>query len=172
MSRCTSPGNTTQKSTYGCATSAASTRTATITATTPPPATNLAMVIYARPVIIAAATAFIVAAPAAHADDTGSDLLVGSTQGFVLGPTGIPDPAIFPGYTPTIENDYLVPLGFSPNGTLTDLYTTEALWSGISIAQGVLDLEKPRGRIHPGSDPTVGPRDDRRILTIACGDVA
>jgi hypothetical protein len=56
------------------------------------------MVIYARSVIIAAATAFIMAAPAAHADDTGSDL-VGSTQGFVLGPTGIPDPAIFPGYT-------------------------------------------------------------------------
>jgi hypothetical protein len=57
------------------------------------------MVIDACPVIIAAATAFIMAAPAARADDTGSNLLGGSTQGFVLGPTGIPDPAIFPGYT-------------------------------------------------------------------------
>jgi PE-PPE domain len=119
------------------------------------------MVIYARPVIIAAATGFIMAAPAAHADDTGSDLLVGSTQGFVLGPTGIPDPAIFPGYTPTIENDYLVPLGFSPNGTLTDLYTPETPWFGTSIAQGVVDLDKAvedahnTGQITPSDPETI-----------------
>ena len=119
------------------------------------------MVIYARPVIIAAATAFIMAASAAHADDTGSDLLVGSTQGFVLGPTGIPDPAIFPGYTPTIENDYLVPLGFSPNGTLTDLYTPETPWFGTSIAQGVVDLDKAvedaynTGQITPSDPETI-----------------
>jgi hypothetical protein len=98
-----------------------------------------------RPTLAGAGAAALLAmalAPAVHADDTGSDLLVGSAQGFVLGPTGISDPAIFPGYTPTIEDDYLIPLGFSPNGTLTDLYTPESPWFGPSIAQGAADLEK------------------------------
>lgn len=72
--------------------------------------------------------------------DSGEDLLYGSSQAMVLGPTGIPDPATFSGYLPTIDQLYLEPLGFSADGDLTTLVTPESLDFGPSIADGELDL--------------------------------
>jgi PE-PPE domain len=87
---------------------------------------------------------FIIAASAlstavAHADDTGSTLLDGSTTALILGPTFIPDPAKMPGYIPTIDNLYLQDLGFT--GTdITSLDTPESPDFGPSIATGETDL--------------------------------
>jgi PE-PPE domain len=55
-----------------------------------------------------------------------------------LGPTWLPDPAILPGYEPTIESLYLAPLGFS--GSIATLITPETIDFGPSIAQGETDL--------------------------------
>ena len=71
----------------------------------------------------------------AHAD-TGADFLDGSTQALVLGPTFIPDPTTFPGYIPGAVTEYLEPLGFSTNGTVTPLVTPETPDFGPSIAEG------------------------------------
>ncbi len=74
----------------------------------------------------------------AHADaDAATDLLDGSTHALVLGPTFLPDPDVFPGYLPAIDANYLEPLGFSPDGTLTALITPESPWFGPSISKGV-----------------------------------
>lgn len=77
--------------------------------------------------------------PTAYAD-TGVDLLDGSTNALILGPTGIPDPAIFPGYIPTVDRLYLEPLGFPSDGTITPLITPESPDFGPSIAAGEQDL--------------------------------
>ena len=51
----------------------------------------------------------------AHADD-GSDLLDGSTNALIVGPTGFPDVSRFPGYIPTVDTLYLDPLGYGGTG--------------------------------------------------------
>lgn len=76
---------------------------------------------------------------AAHADPdlgAGADLLDGSTQALVLGPTFIPNPDMFPGYLSAVDAEYLQHLGFAADGTLTALITPESPIFGPSIAQG------------------------------------
>ncbi len=71
--------------------------------------------------------------PQCHADD-------GSSQVLFLGPTLMPDPAIFPGYESTVDRLYLEPLGFPANGDVTTLITPETPDFGPSISKGVTDL--------------------------------
>jgi hypothetical protein len=74
----------------------------------------------------------------AHADPgSGADLLDGSTQAIIMGPTDMPDPTMFPGYIPGAVTEYLQPLGFSDTGTIIPLVTEESPNFGPSIASGV-----------------------------------
>jgi hypothetical protein len=77
----------------------------------------------------------------AHAG-AGRHLLDGSTHALILGPTGIPNPAlnVLPGYIPTIDRLYLEPLGFPADGTITALVTPETPRFGPSIAKGETTL--------------------------------
>jgi len=92
--------------------------------------------------------------------DSGADLLDGSNQAIMLGPTGIPDTDLFPGYDSTIDSLYLEPLGFSSTGTITDLVTPETPFFGPSITAGTNDLvnaveaDYQAGTISP-TDPLV-----------------
>jgi hypothetical protein len=81
--------------------------------------------------------AALIGGATAHAA-IGNGLLAGSTHAFILGPTGIPNPAtrLLPGYIPTINRLYLQPSGFSADGTITPLVTPETPWFGRSIARG------------------------------------
>jgi hypothetical protein len=81
--------------------------------------------------------AALIGGATAHAA-IGDGLLAGSTHAFILGPTGIPNPAtrLLPGYIPTINRLYLQPSGFSADGTITPLVTPETPWFGRSIARG------------------------------------
>jgi len=88
--------------------------------------------------------------PRAHADEV-----------LFLGPTFIPDPAVFPGYEQTVEKLYLEPLGFPANGTVDTLITPESPDFGPSIQQGVTDLvnaveaDYTAGTIGPGDPLTI-----------------
>lgn len=86
--------------------------------------------------LVAAAGALSIA-PAYADSDSAADLLDGSTHALILGPTFVPNPDIFPGYLPAIDANYLEPLGFSHDGTLTALITPESPWFGPSISKGV-----------------------------------
>jgi hypothetical protein len=77
----------------------------------------------------------------AHADvGSGADFLDGSTNAIIMGPTYIPDPTMFPGYIPGAVTEYLQPLGFADDGTVTPLITEESGNFGPSIASGVNTL--------------------------------
>jgi hypothetical protein len=69
-----------------------------------------------------------------------SSFLDGSTQALILGPTGIPNPDLLPGYIPTVDRLYLEPLGFPSDGTITPLVTPETPDFGPSIAAGEQNL--------------------------------
>lgn len=92
--------------------------------------------------IIALLLVAFIATPTAYADTDTSGFLDGSTQALILGPTGIPDPAVWylPGYIPTVDRLYLEPLGFPSDGTITPLITPETPDFGPSISKGVTDL--------------------------------
>lgn len=74
----------------------------------------------------------------AHADD---NFLSGSDNALVLGPSGYPDPADYPGYLPTIDSDYLQPDGYTGTiGSVQALVTPETSDYGPSVTQGEQDL--------------------------------
>jgi PE-PPE domain len=79
-----------------------------------------------------------VTAPPVTADIALTAFLSGSTDALVLGPTGISDPADYPGFLSTVDQLYLDPLGFT--GQSTALTTPETDDFGISVAQGEQDL--------------------------------
>jgi hypothetical protein len=95
--------------------------------------------------------------------ETGTDMLVGSSQALFLGPTFIPDPAIFPGYEDTVDKLYLEPLGFPANGTIDTLVTPESPDFGPSIQQGVSDLVNAVEADY--TNGTIGPGDPLTIVT-------
>jgi hypothetical protein len=71
---------------------------------------------------------------------TGSDFLSGSTQAFILGPTGIPTPNAF--YISDAENLYLNPNGYEGNALTTLALTTpETNDFTTSVPQGETILE-------------------------------
>ena len=84
--------------------------------------------------IIAAIAAALYYSTPAHADDTRADLLDGSTNAIIMGPTFTPDPST--AYVDAVDTLYLEPLGFSPTGTITVLHTPETPDFGPSISQG------------------------------------
>ena len=75
-------------------------------------------------------------APKSHADDP----LSGSDQVLFLGPTLMPNPAVFPGYESTVDRLYLEQLGFPSDGNISTLVTPETPDFGPSISKGVTDL--------------------------------
>jgi hypothetical protein len=86
--------------------------------------------------LVAASATLSVATASADSDGT-AGLLDGSTHALIMGPTFMPNPDVFPGYQAVIDANYLEPLGFSHDGTLTALITPESPWFGPSIAKGV-----------------------------------
>ena len=60
------------------------------------------------------------------------------SDALVMGPTGFPDPADYPGYLSTVDQLYLDPLGFE--GQSTALTTPETFDFDPSVAQGEQDL--------------------------------
>lgn len=100
------------------------------------------------------------AIPVAHAD-TGDEMLLGTSQAVVLGPTFIPTPPA--GYVDTVDKLYLENLGFPDTGTLTTLTTPETLDFGPSVAQGTTDLVN---YVEAGvQDGTISPSDPLDVIT-------
>lgn len=96
----------------------------------------------------------------AHAD-TGDDMLIGTSQAVVLGPTFIPDPP--QGYVDTVDKLYLENLGFPDTGTLTTLDTPETIDFGPSVTQGTTDLVN---YVEAGvQDGTISPSDPLDVVT-------
>src|ERR1700730_11226299 len=77
-------------------------------------------------------------APPVTADMVLTSFLSGSTDALVMGPTGFPDPADYPGFLSTVDQLYLDPLGFE--GQSTALMTPETFDFGPSVAEGEQDL--------------------------------
>ena len=76
----------------------------------------------------------------AHAED-GSDLLDGSTNALIVGPTGFPDVSQFPGYIPTVDTLYLDPLGYGGTGATTlPLVVPDTSDYGPSVTEGEADV--------------------------------
>jgi hypothetical protein len=91
------------------------------------------------PVCVAALlTAGFVNAPPVTADIVLTGFLSGSTDALVMGPTGFPDPADYPGFLSTVDQLYLDPLGFE--GQSTALTTPETSDFDPSVAEGEQDL--------------------------------
>jgi len=88
--------------------------------------------------VAALLAAGFVSAPPATADIALAGFLSGSTDALVMGPTGFPDPADYPGYLSTVDQLYLDPLGFE--GQSTALTTPETFDFDPSVAQGEQDL--------------------------------
>lgn len=87
------------------------------------------------PVRVAALlTAGFVNAPPVTADIVLTGFLSGSTDALVMGPTGFPDPADYPGFLSTVDQLYLDPLGFG--GQSTALTTPETSDFDPSVAEG------------------------------------
>lgn len=61
-----------------------------------------------------------------------------STEALVMGPTGFPDPAAYPGFIPTVEQLYLDPLGF--DGSAAPLTISDGANFGPSVTAGAQSI--------------------------------